>query len=191
MRIVCIVIQLWQHPRRPTPDYLKVVKPNFSWPVIRRVGFSHFRLGYFTFHYIYARHNRDSGRKKNKRTNKDFGQHQVQVFVTGILTHLWLSSLTASIGWPSFPSTAISRRLVSSAHQCQLILCVFPGTFLPSSTSGLTGDLTLSPLCGFRAKTDKEIVWVVPIQTKTNCYAWCHSPPSLPVSFIYNKLQNI
>ena len=33
-------------------------------------------------------------------------------------------------------------------------LSVFSGTFLPSSTSGLAGDLALSPLCGFCAKTN-------------------------------------
>ena len=46
------------------------------------------------------------------------------------------------------------------------IWLVFSGTFFPSSTSGLVADLALSPLCEFHAKTDKEIVWVVPVQTK-------------------------
>ena len=32
-----------------------------------------------------------------------------------------LSSLTTSFCWPSFPWTAISRRLLSSAHRCQLL----------------------------------------------------------------------
>ena len=51
-------------------------------------------------------------------------------------------------------------------------LSVFSGTFLPSSTSGLARDLAYSPMCGFRAKTDKEIVWVASTQMKriaTHC----------------------
>ena len=41
--------------------------------------------------------------------------------------------------------TAISSRLFPSALLCQLPLSVFSGTFLPSSTSGLAGDLALRP----------------------------------------------
>ena len=137
------------------------------------------------------------GWNKKKRNNTDLGQLQAQEreFVTlcilraivdyrgrvfcakllqkllEMLTHLWLSSLTASICWLS-SWTAILRRLVSSAHRCQLTLCDFSGTFLPSSTSSLAGDLAFGPLCRFRAKTDKEIVWVAPTQTKriaTHC----------------------
>ena len=52
---------------------------------------------------------------------------------------------------------------------------VFSRAFLSSSTSGVAGDLVLNPLCGFCAKTDKEIIWVTPTQTKTNCYASCHT----------------
>ena len=103
---------------------------------------------------------------------------------TGLISCLsdfcWLSSL------PCFhlllpPSadclilwTAISCWLSSSALRCQLALSVFSRTFLPSSTSDLAGDFTLSPLCGFCTKTEKEIVWVAPAQTETNCYASCH-----------------
>ena len=47
---------------------------------------------------------------------------------------------------------------------------VFPRTFLSSSTSGLVGDLELRPLCGFRAKADKEILW--PARTHTHPTQW-------------------
>ena len=138
--------------------------------------------------------------KKNKQTNMDLGQLQgesvwqfscsfpcicrlLRAFILretstkpgGMLTHLWLCSLTASFCWSSFLWTAISSRLVSCAQRCQLALSVSYGTFLPSSTSDLAGDLVLSLLCGFSAKTDKEIVWVAPTQTETNCYASCHN----------------
>ena len=93
----------------------------------------------------------------------------------GMLTHLLLSSLSASFCWPFFPWTAISRRLVSSAVRCRLLslgsfvnwtslgsfvncLSVFSCIFLSSSTSGLVVYLELRPLCGFRTKTDKNIV---------------------------------
>ena len=77
--------------------------------------------------------------------------------------------------WPSFPWTAIWSWPSTSALLYQLALSVFSQTFLPSSTFGLAGDLVLSRLSGFRAKTDKEIVWVAPTQTETNCYASCHT----------------
>ena len=51
-------------PGRPTPDYLKVVKQNYSWPEIHLV-FSD--QGYHTLLYRYAKHNREGGRK---RTNE-------------------------------------------------------------------------------------------------------------------------
>ena len=71
----------------------------------------------------------------------------------GMLTLLWLFFLTAPFCWPSFPWTAISRRLVSSALRCRLPSLgslvnwpsLFARTFLSSSTSGLVGDLELNP----------------------------------------------
>ena len=46
---------------------------------------------------------------------------------------------------------------------------------LPSSTSGLAGDLVLGPLCVGFVCENKEIVWVAPTQTETNCYASCYT----------------
>ena len=89
--------------------------------------------------------------EEKKLTNMDLGQLQVQerefvilcilcasvdycgrVFCVkllqkplGMLTHLWLSFLTASFCWPSFPWTAISCQLVSSAFCCQMRLSIF------------------------------------------------------------------
>ena len=57
-----------------TPDYLKVVKSNYSWPVIRLVVSDQ---GHYTFLYRYAKYNREGGRK-NKRTNTGLGQLQAQ-----------------------------------------------------------------------------------------------------------------
>ena len=178
-----IIIKCDNTPSRPTPDNVKVVKLNFSWPVIRLVVFSHFRLG--ILHISLRPHKIQPRRwkKKNKRTNTDLGQLQAQEreFVTlcnlralvdyrrrvlcakllqkplGMLTHLWLSSLTASFSWPSFPWTAISSRLSSSVFSCRQTLCIFSGTFLPSSTSGLVGGLAVRPFMW---------VCVAPKQTK-------------------------
>ena len=93
----------------------------------------------------------------------------------GMLTHLWLSSLIAFFCWPSFLWTAISSQRSSSIRLCQLTLSVSSGTFLPSSTSCFARDIVLSPFCGFCAKTDKEIICVMPTQTETDCYTLCHT----------------
>ena len=134
-------------PSWPTPDYIKVVKVNFPWPVIRLGFFSYFWQGILLIslrpHKIQPR----GWKKKYKLTNTDLGQLQVQVreFMTlclldyrgrvfcakllqkpqGMPTHLWLSSFTASFCWPSFPRTAISSRPSSSALLCRLTLAVF------------------------------------------------------------------
>ena len=112
-------------------------------------------------------------------TNTDLGQLQAQekrVCMTlsivcilretstkprGMLTHLWLPP-SADRPSPGLLSQADRPPLPCFVNW----LSVFSGTFLPSSTSGLAGDLVLSSLCVFRAKTDKEIVWVAPTQTK-------------------------
>ena len=178
---------MWQHPRRTTPDYHKVVKPNHSWPVIHRVVFSYSRPGVSHISLRPHKYNREGRRKRSneqtwtwassKRKKGESVWHfscslpcfcrlsrtsilrETFTKPRGMLTHLWLSSLTVSFCWLSFPWTAISSRPSSSALLYQLLsLAVFSWTFLPSSTSSLAGDLVLIPLSGFRAKTDKEIV---------------------------------
>ena len=140
-------------------------------PVVSDRGITHFFKAT-------QKYNREGGRK-NKRTNRDLGQLQAQerefcdtlhspcicrLSPACILretstkairnaTHLWLSSLTASFCWPSFPWTAISLWLVSSALRCRLhlsvflcqLLSVFYRTSLSSSTSGLAGVLAVRP----------------------------------------------
>ena len=88
----------------------------------------------------------------------------------------YLHLLTASFSWlcPSLDCYLKPTVLFSSALLCQLALSVFSRTFLPSSTSGLAGDLALRPFVSV-SHQNKEIVWVVPIQTETNCYASCHT----------------
>ena len=89
----------------------------------------------------------------------------------------WLSSLpylhifTDSFCWLSHSLDSYLKQTGLSCLPLSTALSVFSRTFLPSFTSGLAGYLALSPLCGFRAKKDKEIVWVAP----TNCYASCHT----------------
>ena len=126
--------------------------------------------GYHIFLYGHTKYNREGGRK-NKRTNTGSDQlqaqerevsvallfsfscicrlsracilHETSTKPLGILTYLWLSSLTDSC-WPSFPG------LLSQADRPPLPwfvtpLFVFSRTFLPSFTSGLVGDLVLRP----------------------------------------------
>ena len=73
--------------------------------------------------------------------------------------------------------TAISSRLFSSAFHCQLILSVFSGTFLSSSTSGLTGDLVLR-LFVWVSSQNKEILWPAPTQTEMNA-SYCVTQASI------------
>ena len=112
---------------------------------------SGFRQGYHTFLYGHINYNREGGRKRTNEQTRTWvsSKRKKGSFVTlcilrasvdyhrrvfcakrlqkpvGIPTHLWLSSLAASFSWPSFPWTAISRRLVSSALRCRLPLSVF------------------------------------------------------------------
>ena len=94
--------------------------------------------------------------EKNKRTNIDLGQHQAPqggslcdtvqsvIYRERVLernSHKPLTMLTSVdcvLLW-----SVISSRLFSSAFLYQLTLSVFSGTFRPSSTSGLVGDLAL------------------------------------------------
>ena len=52
-------------PRRPTPGYLSLLKPNYSWPVIHLVVSDQ---GHNTFLYKHAKHNQEGGGKE--QTNK-------------------------------------------------------------------------------------------------------------------------
>ena len=63
--------------------------------------------------------------------------HDCYLTPTGLFSVVDCISPSSFVNWPS----------------------VFSGTFLSSSTSGLVGDFEFSPLSGFRAKADKEILW--------------------------------
>ena len=209
-RLICHKTQktnLWQHPCQPTPNYLSFLKPNYSWPVIRLVVFYSFPTKGITHFFTDTQSTTERLGEKNKRINTDLGRLQAQergicvpllcsflcicrlegmYFAQNFYKDTWNANLSLTVFshcllLPTvLPWTAISNQLLFSALLCQLALIVFSGTFLPASTSGLTGDLAPSPLCGFRAKTDKEIVWVAPTQTETNCYASCHKPTNQP-----------
>ena len=92
----------------------------------------------------------------------------------------WLSSLpylhlpTTSFCWLSHSLDSYLKPTVLFCHALSTALSVFSRTFLPSFTSGLAGDLVLCPFMWVFRLTDKEIVWVAPTQTETNCYASCH-----------------
>ena len=180
---------MWQHPYRPTPDYLKVVKPNYSWPVIRLVVSLTSDQGHFTFLYRYAKHNREGERKK--QTNK----HGLESGLSARKGSLWHCAFyeltwactrsshkpltmrtTSRVGWPGLCRLAgLCSRLsdfcslscfhLLTASYCRLChsldsylkptglfcpalsttLSIFSRTFLPSSTSGLVGDIVPKP----------------------------------------------
>ena len=64
--------------------------------------------------------------------------------------------------------TAISSRLFSSAFLCQLFSLSSLGPSFSRPFPVLQDISPSGPLCGFRAKTDKEILWLAPTQTEMN-----------------------
>ena len=137
------------------------------------------------------KYNRDSGRKNEQTNNMDLCQLQaqerefcddfVQLFVHFVdyrgrafcaqllqkllrmPAHFWLSSLIASLCWPSVPWTPSSTptpRLPSSSGP------VFSRTFFSSSTSGFAGDLEFKPF-----------VWVSRQNRQRDCLPG--APPTL------------
>ena len=146
-------------------------------------------------------------KEKNKRTNTDLGQLQAQEreFVTlcilrafvdyrgrvfcakllqkpqGMLTHLWLSSLTASFRWPSFPLDCYLTPTVLLCSPLSTALTVFPGTFLPSFLPSFLPQLPsrgrsrVQGLClGFAPKQTKRFS-DRRAQTHTQSNEWPHS----------------
>ena len=154
---------------------------NFSWPVIRQVGFSHFQLRVLHIllhiHKIQPR----EWKKKNKRTNTDFGQLQAQEreFVTLCI----LRAFVDYRGWCILreTSTKATRNTNSSLTvfpHCLLLLTVLlldfylkPTALLcpalstdhlssqgPSFPRPLPVSLEVLPLCplsGFRTKAKR------------------------------------
>ena len=95
----------------------------------------------------------------------------------GMPTHFWLFFLIASFCWPSVPWTPLSTAL--SGYLCQLTL----SSLGPSSPRPLPVSREISsssPLFGFRAKTDKEIVCLA--HTPTQCHILCRG-----IQSVYSK----
>ena len=65
------------------------------------------------------------------------------------------------------------------------------GPSFPPPLSVSLGISPSGPLFGFHAKTDKEILWPAPTETEMNATYCVTLLPSLSLSFIHNKLQNI
>ena len=150
--------------------------------------------GHYTFLYRYAKHNRG---KKNKRTNTDSGQLQVQEggslcgnfvelsvhlqAIAGVYFVLNFHKATRNADSYLFPAdgvllwTAILSRLFSSVLFCQKYLFVFSGTFLPSPTSSLVVYLTLRRLVWFSCQS-RQRYSLTDAHTQHNEWATqCHS----------------
>ena len=160
------------------------------------VGFSHFPPGAF---YISLQIRKTQPRRWKKRTNEQTWtwvsskRKKGEFYVTllcispcicrlsrtfilretstkplGVLTHL----LTALL--PS--SHCLLQLTVSFSGQLPQVdysLLPFFINWVSLSSLGRSFPPPL-PLCGLRAKTEKEILWVAPTQTETKCYASCH-----------------
>ena len=91
-----------------------------------------------------------------------------------MLTHLWLSSLAASFCRPC-PSP-------DSYLKPNVLFClpfstdsVFSGTFLPSSTSGLAGDLALRPFVWVSRQNRQRDSRTGAHTNGNECYILCHT----------------
>ena len=136
--------------------------------------------------------------EKNKWKNTDLGQLQVQegggsLCNTFVQLSMHLQAITGTYFVQNFHK---ATRNADSSFDCPasiFSLCPSLDSYLkptvlfcpPLSTDSLS-SLRLSfspllpvshsgPLCRFRAKTDKEILWVAPTQMETKCYPSCHS----------------
>ena len=67
------VFIMWQHPRRLIPDYIKVVKQNFSWPMIRLVVFSSFPTSGITHFITYTQSTTERVKEKEEMNKYGLG----------------------------------------------------------------------------------------------------------------------
>ena len=169
---------------------------NHSWPVIHLVVFLISGRGYFTFLYRYAKHNREGGRKEqtNKHglgsaPSKRRGEVYVTLFVHSVF--LWVNTsvyssenshkatsnadLNSLVGPPGIcgsigPSnfcwlaSALTDSHLLGPPADSLFLSDLPSLVLPDSR-----EISCSvPLCRFRAKTDKEVLWLAPPHRETD-----------------------
>ena len=173
-----------------TPSPAEPHKISFLKPLIAISGFSYLRTG--ALHISLRTHKtQPSGWKKtNKRTNTDLSQLEAQergrlcntlcsspcicrlsraCILRQTSTNPWNvdSSLDCLLPLPPsadrvLPWTTISSRLISSDFLSQLSsLCPLPD--LSSLHLFVSLEISLyGPLCGFRAKTEKEILWSAP-----------------------------
>ena len=185
-----------QHLSLANPHYLSFLKPNYSWPVIYLVVFVSSLTRGITHFFMDTQNTTERVEEKNKQTNTDLGQLQAQeggslcdTFVQlsvhlqaiageylhetctkplGILTHLLtvFSALLPSSHCRLRPSLdSLSQAdcsLLPSFVNCLSLSSLGP-SFPPPLLVSCSGSL-----CGFCAKTEKEILWVTPTQTEMN-----------------------
>ena len=143
-----------------------------------------FPTRYHTFLYGHIKYNREGGRN-NKQTNTDLGQLQAHspcicrllpaciLLETStkatrnanssltVIPHCLLLLTVLPLDCYLRPTVLLCSPLSNASLRVPLSThpFFFSVTFFSSSTYGLAGDLTVRPLCGFRAKADKEIFW--------------------------------
>ena len=177
------------------PHYLNHL--NYSWPSDCQVVSLISGQEYFTFLYEHTKYNQEGGRKEKKHglglaPNARKGEvcdtfmllsvhlqaiasvysSEIPTKSPGMLTHL----LTLAI--PACGSTHLSSRLLSPADCLVLttslfclLLCSALGPSFPRPLPVSCEISCASPLCVFRAKTDKRILWLAPTPTHTETNA--------------------
>ena len=175
------------------PYYLN--QPNCSWPLESSSVFLISGQGYFTFLYRYAKHNRGGGRKEEQTIRLGLAPSARGGILWHFLCILWAntsmyssenSHKAISLN-PSAIGAGLPLVLVVNADFCWLV-STLPDFHLPDwpvlliglFCSPLSTDLWdlpslvlpvsweilhAGPLCGFRVKTDKEILWLAPTPT--------------------------
>ena len=176
---------LWLHPcpaeRPPThTHYIKVIKPNYSWPVIHPVVSLASDQGHYTFLYGHTKHNQEGGRMNKhglgsapsarKRSLWHCAFFSPATSNADILRWFYLLTASCVLLW-----TATSRRLVSPALHCQLVSLSSLGPSFPPPLLVSREISPSGPLCGFHAKTDRDSdqrqhkrKWMLPIVSQ--CY---------------------
>ena len=139
---------MWQHPRRPTPNYLKVVKPNFSWPV-SLVFFLISDQGYYTFHYRYSKHNWEEKEQTNKHGLGSAPSARKGVCDTLHSPCICRLSRACILRETSKKATWNANSSLTVFYHCLLLLTIFPldcyltltGLFCPPLSTGSLSSL--------------------------------------------------
>ena len=189
-------------PLAGRPPLSQLPKPNYSWPVIHLVVFSHLRPGAL---HISLRTHKTQPRGWKKRINEQrrtwvSSKRKKSEFVTLLCCSPCICRLSracigakpesaflvakatrnadSSLDCPVLSTGLFYSLLLTVLFLCQLARSVFSGTFLPSSTSNLAGDLALRPFVWVSRQNRQKDSQTNTHTNRNECYPSCHTIPS-------------